>query len=387
MTSPHDFAVAVIGRGLVGSATARHLAEAGIKTALIGSGEPADYATSTGPFSSHYDEGRITRISSASTVWAELAARSIKRYADIAARSGIPFHDPRGLAQASGDTQASIDNALIRGGDARRIDRDWLRATTGIAISETHPGDLFYEGPPAGVINPRRLVDAQTVLAEKAGATIINAPAEGVHRAGTGFEVECGRTITADQIVLATGAYGASLVGVELAIERRLRTIVLAELGQGLKIPALIDDAPEHPDLDGIYWVPPVEFPDGRTMLKIGGNSLPMIAADSDDDITTWFQGGGSADEAVPFQETVRALLPDATIVSWDHKPCVVTYTEAELPYIGFVDDGVVVALGASGSGAKSSDELGQLAASLVSRGEWIDTMLPYDAFTPKLAT
>ncbi len=171
MTSTNDFTVAVIGRGLIGSATARHLAEAGASVALIGSGEPADYTTSTGPFSSHYDQGRITRISSPSTIWAELAARSIKRYADIAARSEISFHDPRGLVQASEQTQTSIDNALSRGGDARRVDREWLRATTGIAISETHPGDLFYEGPPAGVIDPRRLVAAQMMLADKAAPT------------------------------------------------------------------------------------------------------------------------------------------------------------------------------------------------------------------------
>ncbi len=381
----NDYEVAVIGRGMIGAAAARHLAESDTTVVLIGSGEPADYTNAAGPFASHYDQGRITRISSASEVWAELAARSIARYGDIAARSGVSFHEPRGLAQTSSDTQASIDNALARGGNAHRVDREWLRKTTGIAVRESHPGEIFYEGAPAGVIDPRRLVAAQTLLAQRAGAHIVDAPATKIHSRRRGVSIDCGTAVSADQVLLATGAYGASLAGVDLAIERRLRTIVLAELGAGVEIPTYIDDAPEHDDLDEIYWVPPLLFPDGRTMLKIGGNSLPLIAAESDNDITAWFRAGGSEAETLPFQDTIRSLLPDATITSWDHKPCVVTYTDAELPYIGQVDDRIIVALGASGSGAKSSDELGRLAAALTRSAGWTDSVLDAEQFHPRL--
>jgi len=76
--------VAVIGRGLIGSAAARHLAEAGVSTALIGPAEPAERTSSPGPFSSHADEGRITRVTARNRQWATLAARSITRYPDIA---------------------------------------------------------------------------------------------------------------------------------------------------------------------------------------------------------------------------------------------------------------------------------------------------------------
>lgn len=380
--------IAVIGRGLAGAAAARHLAEASAATVLIGSGEPADYAAASGPFSSHYDQGRITRIASGSAVWAELGARSINRYRDIERRSGVAFHYPRGLVQASSLTEACLANGAERGADARQVDWDWVRTTTGIALRQDHPGTFFWEGPPAGIINPRELVRAQVLLAEQAGASLVESPAQEVRRTARGFEITCASSeqVTADRLVLATGAYGAELVGVDLAIQRRLRTIVLAELGAGTEIPALIDDAPAHPDLDEMYWVPPVLFPDGRTMLKIGGNSLPMITAESNADVDAWFRAGCSVNETKPLQDTVRTLLPDATITSWDHKPCVVTYTEPELPFIGFVDDDVVVALGASGAGAKSSDEIGRLAASLISEGAWTDPVLDQSSFTPLLA-
>ena len=45
--------IAVIGRGLIGSAAARHLALAGHKVTMIGPVEPDDKATHNGIFGSH----------------------------------------------------------------------------------------------------------------------------------------------------------------------------------------------------------------------------------------------------------------------------------------------------------------------------------------------
>ena len=74
---PELFEIAVIGRGLIGSAAARHLAEAGHRVVLIGPDEPTDRRTSLGPFCSHPDEGRITRVAGRTAVWSQPAARSI----------------------------------------------------------------------------------------------------------------------------------------------------------------------------------------------------------------------------------------------------------------------------------------------------------------------
>lgn len=57
-----DFDYIVVGRGLIGTAAARHLSHRGHRVALIGPSEPACRHRHRGPFGSHYDEGRITRI-------------------------------------------------------------------------------------------------------------------------------------------------------------------------------------------------------------------------------------------------------------------------------------------------------------------------------------
>ena len=79
----------VIGKGMIGSAAARHLAERTDGVALIGPDEPRDPANHDGVFADHYDEGRITRILDPHLVWAKLARESIRRYRDMESRSGL----------------------------------------------------------------------------------------------------------------------------------------------------------------------------------------------------------------------------------------------------------------------------------------------------------
>lgn len=377
--------VAVIGRGMIGSAAARHLGEAGISTVLVGAGEPADYATWKGPFASHYDAGRVTRIADHDPVWSELAARSIARYDELATRSDIAFHQPRGLVMVSEHAATAVANAAARGADARLVDRDWVRETTGIRLADDQRGEVLYESGPAGVINPRQLVAAQTQLAQAAGVDIVGRPATAIVRRSGGFEVSTGSgTITADSVLLATGASGASLVGADLALLRRLATVAMAELGPGAEIPSLIIRRPTTPKLSDIYWVPPVRYPDGRTMLKIGGDSEPALFAASNDEIGEWFRSGGSPDEARFLHSVLADLLPDAEVASWDHRPCVITDTASGRPYIGWLDEGVAVALGGCGASAKSSDELGRLASLLVGAGGWDDALVEQEQFTPR---
>lgn len=366
--------VAVIGRGMIGSAAARHLAEAGLQTALIGPAEPEDRSTSVGPFCSHPDQGRVTRIAGRTAEWSQLAARSIARYRDLAIRSGIPFHSPAGLAVVTPTLDDWIDAGLIAGSDIRKVDPDWLRSTTGIAVGNGHP--IGYEGPPAGHINPRALVAAQSKLADVAGATVITETVTGLSANGSGFDVtgDWG-SVQAERVLLTTGAFGRELMEKELDLERRARTVVMAEMADPGGLPSLILHQPPDERLETIYWVPPVAYPDGRLCLKIGGTMVEDRSMESAEELIEWFHTDGYDVEIDALQTALRGLLPGTDFVSYTSSPCVITATPSGNPYIGFIDDGLAVAIGGNGSAAKSSDELGRLAASLFSPEGWTDSM------------
>lgn len=64
---------------------------------------------------------------------------------------------------------------------------------------------------------------------------------------------------------------------------------------------------------------------------------------------------------------------------SWTGDSCVVTETPTTRPYIDMIHSQLGVAIGGNGYAAKSSDEIGRLAARMV-LGKW-DTELPRDLF------
>jgi len=367
---------------MIGAATARHLAESGHSVALIGPDEPADRRTAEGPFASHHDQGRITRIAGRDEVWTELAARSVERYDDIGRRSGIDFHTPRGMVAVYPDAPEWVTRAAPWGSEARLIDPDSLRSSTGIAITNAMP--IRYEPAPAGHVNPLRLVAAQSMLTELAGGSVIRDAVTSVRRTGAGFEIggQWG-TVSAARVLLATGAFGAELFDFQLDVERRPRTILRAELDDDGRIPSLIAMDPPDDRVHEIYWVPPVLYPDGSVCIKIGGN-LKEFELLEPDQLTEWFHTDGDPIEIESLEHNLRGLLPDCSFGAIHTAPCVITGTASGHPYIGWVDDGVAVALAGNGSAAKSSDELGRIAAGLFGDSGW-DSGIDASVFAPCL--
>ena len=90
----------VVGRGLMGSACARWLAEAGHGVLLVGPDEPEDRRGCEGPFASHHDAARITRQVAHDQVWSALSSASIARYRDLEARTGVAFFHEVGAMMA-----------------------------------------------------------------------------------------------------------------------------------------------------------------------------------------------------------------------------------------------------------------------------------------------
>ncbi len=172
--------IAVVGRGLIGSAAARHLAKAGHDVTLIGPDEPTgDWAAHGGSFASHYDEGRITRMNDRRPFFARVSTASIARYPEILAESGIEFFTEVGaLIVAGRDYLTEVD----RSREGLEISFDWLDEE---GLRWRFPYFRFPEGQQgahepmrAGYISPRRLVAAQTAAARRAGAQVVGAEAK-----------------------------------------------------------------------------------------------------------------------------------------------------------------------------------------------------------------
>jgi len=153
--------LAIIGRGMIGSAAARHLSKAGHDVTLIGPVEPEIRATHQGVFGSHYDEGRITRLLDPHPIWEDLAANSIARYNEIKTQQ-------------------------------------------------------------AGHISPRRLVAAQTKAALRHGANILD---EQVFECAGNTVRTATENLHFDRILIACGAFTNALLERPLALRPLARTI------------------------------------------------------------------------------------------------------------------------------------------------------------------
>ena len=355
-----DFAV--IGGGMMGAACARWLAEAGHSVALVAPEEPADPARHDGPFASHWDAGRITRRVAADPDWALLSARSIDRYADLEARSGLRFFHPSGAVMQGPEdgplaawTRGFLDVAAGVA-DAREI-------ADGAALHLALPGGRATFEPGGGWLEPRRMRAAQTRLAEAAGAVRHRSPAVALE--GRAVALRDGTRIEAGHVVVATGPHA----GTDRLLDRRPRmtvwgrTIALARVSEReaarlADLPSAIW-VPEGWDHD-LYMVPAARYPDGGLWLKLGGQvDSPTIGSDAE--MRAWFRGGGEAHVGARLLRELHALIPSLAVEETRIAPCAVVWTATGMPYMDRVRDGVTILAGGNGAAAKCGDELGRL--------------------------
>ncbi|MDO3442435.1 FAD-binding oxidoreductase [Agrobacterium sp. V1] len=385
----------VVGRGMMGAAAARHLAETVDGVALIGPGEPADIKSHQGVFASHYDEARITRTIDGDADWALLANRSIARYADIAARSGVEFYAPVGCLMVGpqrGGGNPFIDDvskaATRLGVSTELLDGENLKSR--FPYFSFEPGcEGVFERDNAGYVNPRALVKAQAVLAEKAGVTLIDdivvSTREEDGRASV--QTASGAVYTADRVLVAAGGFSITkgLLPQPVALNVYARTVAFfeideADLGQYAAMPSLIyepRDTTKH-----IYLLPPVRYPDGKFYLKIGGDPDDK-AVGSDPEIREWFRSGGRESVRDHLSAIVETLVPSVDLSRVSMAACVVSKTRSGYPAIGFTaSPRIAVLTGGNGTAAKSSDEIGRLGATLLRDGKITDRAFTTD-FTP----
>jgi sarcosine oxidase len=401
---------------MFGSAAARHLSCAGADVVLIGPAEPTGAATeSRYAFGAHFDEARITRRLGWDEVWGATDARSLERFREIEAESGIRFFHECGSLVLMAKSIGHRTSAILQQCEAEDI---VVEQTTADALGSEFPDlrlpplaggvDGLLERTHAGYLNPRGLVQAQLALAAAAGARVRREAVTAVRKDSAlglwRLQVEGagGRTeVTAEKILIATGAFtnhnnvlpGGHQLALRAFTEPNLLFEVAGEqLDRLRRLPAIVTVDPEDTgDANlSLYLLPPVRYPDGRWYLRIGPGMQPMVEElGTVTEMESWY----GMQRITPAQRSVltammRTLIPGLEPVSVREASCIIEKTPSRYPYIGHLDGdpSVAVAIGGNGHGARGSDEIGRLAATVMMGKPW-DFPIPQEVFTPLAAS
>lgn len=376
--SNNNFDFAVVGGGLFGSAAARHLATQGKNVVLFAPEEPTEVSSHDGVFASHYDEARITRILDVDELWSDLARSSISSYKQIEHDSGINFHYSARYLFLCHEEIDSI-NASARVGEAHNVAFELLDR---VALNERIPyldiksGEkALLEPPPAGYVNPRALVRAQIKCTKSNGGHVINQMVSKVEEMPEGVRIitSTGENYSANNVLLATSIHTNNLIDSPLDLTINGALIVFAKLSDSL-IESLSDmPSISHRPASGInsYLLPPVTYPNGSTYIKIGlSNSTRTLREDKE--VREWFRAGSDPNEEQIAKDAMTGLIPSLKNQPMHFETCATTHTASGYPYIGKISNRINVCVGGNGYGAKSSDEIGRLGASVL-QGESID--------------
>jgi sarcosine oxidase len=372
----------VIGKGLVGTATAKYLTKSSGSVLIIGPDEPTDFSSAT-MFASHYDQARAQRIINFTPMWTQLSIDSVNAYPELEAESGITFHNGAGciyLAESKDEYLASVP------AQAKQFNLPYQVLENASDVAKLAPEFVFdrdvqgiYEPGPAGTINPRALVQAQLAVFEKSGGSVLRDVATDVSRNDSGWLITTatGEQISATNVVVAGGSFSNyhNLLPVTLDILVKSEVVILAQVsaeqaGALAKLPSLLYEIHE-PDFDGIYLMRPVQYPDGNWYLKMGMNQRIDLFTNSLTELNAWFQGQAHSQYLPILQREIEKLFPTINFLSFQTKPCVISRTTTLNPYIDVIEPGLFVATGCNGYSAMTSDGQGKVAANLVLTGQY----------------
>ncbi len=389
----------IVGKGLIGSAAAKYLALAGANVAIIGPDEPVgDYAKAI-VFASHFDQGRITLKIGKQSLWTQLNALAIAQYGTLERQSGITFHSPVGCLYVS---PAANDEYIQNARQVAPTQGIPLHAySNNQEVAAEHPEFFFpppiratFEGSPAGHINPRAHKEAQLLILKKQGGQVINDVVIGLKRQRRDYLAETltGSQILAKKVLVAAGAFTNfnNLLPRKIKMTAESETTILARVSREeamrlARLPSLLYKI-ATPQLNNIYLIRPLLFPDGHYYLKMGCNLSDDLQFHTLSEAQKWFVSGNSAAQKTVLEGALRTIMPHLNILDMITKRCIITRTPTGYPYIGNVDDqGLFVAAGGNGYAAKCSDALGHLATNLMLYGH-SKAGIPLEAFIPQFS-
>ncbi len=369
----------VVGKGLMGSAAAKYLAQSLKNVAIIGPDEPTDLSTAT-VFASHYDQARIQRQIGLDEVWTLLNIQSTGIYQQLENQSGIQFHDAIGCLYVQPD---GLDDYLkMAPSQAKQFNIDCRFFNNGESIHKAFPQYVFpdashgmIEMAPSGSINPRLLIKAQLEVFKQKGGQVFAETVSAVDYGKDKIDVTTfdGNVFSTKKILLAPGSFSNFLPvpeGKKLALTLKSETIVLAKINETeakrlSKLPSLLYEI-NTKNLDGIYLVRPIKYPDGNYYIKMGCNFPADIYFEDLADIKKWFLKGNSDMHLQDLKNALITILPKVVFEDFITKRCIITRTPHGKQYIGELNRNVIIATGGNGYSAMCSDALGRIASHVV---------------------
>ncbi len=382
------FDYAVIGAGLIGSAAAKYISETNPNTVLIGPSEPKDKESHNGVFGSHYDEGRIARISDTMHEWSYLAKKSIEKYNFIERESGIHFYNGVGTLSVGG---TNYHNDLIKA--SNKIKFEYLTQENFNIHNNYHHIQLpekskyIFEPKNAGYISARNLVKAQKNIFKSNDGKYINDLVVNINKYNNIFNVETSKnvTISAKKILISAGGFSnfTNILKDNLPIGIKGRTTLLGEINNNY-----IDDLKKYPSIihkpnnaEDIYCLPAITYPNGKTYIKIGWSHFINIT--SYNEAIHWFKGKIDSKEKNGLLEELNTIYDKKMFSSFHTDHCVITWTKTKYPIIDEIEKNMFVSVGGNGHAAKSSDHIGFISAKYITTGQW-DKNLNRKKFTLK---
>jgi len=226
----HDLDVVVVGAGVMGAATARSLAAAGRRVALV-----ERFAVGHHRGSSH-GSSRIFRLSYPEARWVRLAQESLGAWRALEAESGQTLLSLHGGLDI-GDEVPVHERALREAGAAcERLDAAALAGRFGVVAAPPEIPVLAH--PDAGIAHAERAWRALVTRAVAHGCEVYEETvAQRLRQSGDGVEVDCGEaTLHAGAAVVTAGAWATPLLataGIRLDTTVTRETVAFFALPDG----------------------------------------------------------------------------------------------------------------------------------------------------------
>jgi sarcosine oxidase len=184
-----------------------------------------------------------------------------------------------------------------------------------------------------------------------------------------------GKSISADRVLIATGAFtnAASL------LERRFEMYLYGVTAVLVEVP--VQPRPDIPTVtcrfgseeksQVCFAMPPLQYPDRRGYIKGATASSVDSPIAEDSGIGPWFQGKDVEEDPKLVVGMLRKLLPGFESGEARVLPCMVSYTPSGNPYIDRIDECVGVAVGGNAWRVMTSDESGRMAREMMREVPW----------------